>query len=402
MNRRTLLKMFSAPAVTRIPMRAAGVKVNRVVISGAGIIGASIAYHLAQRGVEVTILEKQRPGSGATQNSFAWLNASIKQPRPYYELNLMGMLGWRRLCTEIGGELQIQWGGSVRWAPSGPPVDALRQMVGQYENWSYPISLVDEAEFSRLLPGIAPGPFGAAAFCSMEGATDPMHALGMILKKAQQFGAKIEYPCEVTGLNLGGDRVSGVQTTHGPVEADVLLLASGVDTPRLAKMAEVDVPLRDSPGVLAHTSPQARILDRVVFPPGDTSIKQNPDGRIVAGAGSVVGSIADPGKEAGRKALRNAERFLEKLKGIEVETLTLGYRPLPQDGFPIVGFPERRPNLYIAVLHSGMTMAPIIGQLAAMEILDGVAVDLLMPYRLSRFGQGAPVLGPGQIYPGRN
>src|SRR5579863_9076115 len=167
MNRRTLLKLLSAPSVTRIPMTAAGVRVNRVVISGAGIIGACIAYHLAQRGAEVTILEKRRPGSGATQNSFAWLNASIKQPRPYYELNLMGMLGWRRLCTEIGGELQIQWGGSVRWAPSGAAADALRRMVGQYQNWSYPISLVDEAKFSRLLPSIAPGSFGAAAFCSM-------------------------------------------------------------------------------------------------------------------------------------------------------------------------------------------------------------------------------------------
>ena len=53
-----------------------------------------------------------------------------------------------------------------------------------------------------------------------------------------------------------------------------------------------------------------------------------------------------------------------------METVTLGYRVLPRDGFPIVGFPDRRPNLYIAALHSGMTMCPIIGQLAAMEILD--------------------------------
>ena len=139
-----------------------------------------------------------------------------------------------------------------------------------------------------------------------------------------------------------------------------------------------------------------------MFPPSDASIKQNPDGRIITGAGSEAGSVTDPSKEAGRRALQNAERFLGKLKGIEVETLTLGYRPLPQDGFPIVGFPERRSNLYIAVLNSGMTMGPIIGQLAATEILDGAAVDLLAPYRLSRFGKGAPALGPGQIYPGLN
>ena len=73
-----------------------------------------------------------------------------------------------------------------------------------------------------------------------------------------------------------------------------------------------------------------------------------------------------------------------------VESVTLGYRVLPVDGFPIVGFPERRPNLYIAAMHSGMTMCPIIGQLAAMEILDGVTVDLLASYRLSRFTKHTP------------
>jgi glycine/D-amino acid oxidase-like deaminating enzyme len=399
MNRRTLLKLLSAPLITGLPMRAAGAKVKRVVISCAGIVGASIAYHLAQRGAEVTVLEKQRPGSGATRNSFAWFNAS-KRPQAYYQLNLMGMLGWRRLCTEIP-ELEIQWGGSVRWAAPGAGTDSLRRTAGQYESWSYPISLVDETEFARLLPTVTPGPFGAASFSSLEGTTEPMHALAMILNRAQQFGAKMEYPCEVTGLNLAGDRVSGVQTTRGPMEADAFVLASGVDTPRLAQMAGVIVPLKDSPGLLAHTAPQARILDRVALAPG-ADIKQNPDGRIVTGTDFGASTITDTSKEVGMKLLQNAERFVEKLKGIEVETVTLGHRVLPQDGFPILGFPERRPNLYIAALHSGMTMGPIIGQLAAMEILDQVEVDLFAPYRLSRFSKGAPSLAPGQVYPGRN
>lgn len=387
MNRRTLLKLLSAPAITGFPLGAAEPTPNRVVISGAGIIGASIAYHLAQRGAQVTILEKSRPGSGATRNSFAWLNAP-KLPQAYYQLNLMGMLGWRRLCTEIGGELQIQWGGSVQWAPPGPGVAALRKKADQFEQWGYPISMVDQAEFTRLLPDIHPGSFGAAAYSSLEGTVDPMHALVVILHKAQSFGVKVEYPCEVTGLDMNGDRVRGVQTTRGPMEADVVVLASGVDTPRLAQMAGVAVPLKESPGLLAHSSPQARILNRVALAPG-ADIKQNPDGRIVTGVDFGASSVTDTSLEVGVKLMQNAERFIEKLKGVPVETVTLGHRVLPQDGFPIVGFPERRPNLYIAALHSGMTMGPIIGQLAAMEILDGVSVDLLTPYRLSRFGKHA-------------
>jgi glycine/D-amino acid oxidase-like deaminating enzyme len=88
MDRRTLLKLLSAPVITGLPVRAAAAK-DRVVIVGAGIMGASIGYHLAKRGAHVTILEQQRPGNGATEKSFAWINATFsKQPRPYYDLNL--------------------------------------------------------------------------------------------------------------------------------------------------------------------------------------------------------------------------------------------------------------------------------------------------------------------------
>lgn len=384
-SRRTLLKLLSAPVLTGVRLGAAEPRPQRVVIAGGGIIGASIAYHLAQRGAQVTVLEKQRPGNGATRNAFAWLNAD-KQPQSYYELNLLGILGWHRLCNEIGPELQMQWGGTVRWARPGDAASSYRKQVAQYQKWGYPVSLVEQQEFVRLEPGINPGAYGAGSFNPLEGTVEPMHALTVLLHKAQQFGAKVEYPCEVTGLDLAGDRVRGVQTTRGPMEADVAVLASGVDTPKLAQMAGFTVPLRESAGLLAHTTPQARILDRVVLGPG-VDIKQDLDGRIVTGVDFGPTASRDTSPESGRKLLANAELYLAKLKGVPLEFVTLGYRVLPVDGFPIVGFPERRPNLYVASMHSGMTMAPIIGQLAATEILDGVAVDLFAPFRLARFNK---------------
>ena len=387
MQRRTLFQLLSAPVLTGIRLGAAEPRPQRVLIAGAGIIGASIAYHLAQRGAQVTILEKQRPGNGATRNAFAWLNAD-KQPHAYYELNLMGILGWHRLCNEIGPELEMQWGGTVRWARPGEPATSYRKQVEAFQKWGYPVSLVDQQEFVRLEPGINPGPYGAGSFNPLEGTVEPMHALTVLLRRAQRFGAKVEYPCEVTGISMAGDRVRGVQTTRGPMDADVFVLASGVDTPKLAQMAGFNVPLRESAGLLAHTTPQARILDRVALGPG-VDIKQDTDGRIVTGVDFGPTVSRDTSPESGRKLLANAARYLEKLKGAPLEFVTLGFRVLPQDGFPIVGFPERRPNLYVASLHSGMTMAPIIGQLAAMEILDGVAVEPFAPFRLSRFHKNA-------------
>src|ERR1700720_4502219 len=134
MDRRTLLKILSVPVVTGLPARAAASK-DRVVIAGAGIMGASIGYHLAKRGAQVTILEKRRPGNGATEKSFAWINATFsKQPRSYYELNLLGIAGWRRLTVEFGGDLQIQWGGSVEWLePGNPEAEKLASRVRAHQ-----------------------------------------------------------------------------------------------------------------------------------------------------------------------------------------------------------------------------------------------------------------------------
>ena len=91
-------------------------------------MGASIAYHLARRGnVNVTLLEKSAPASGATRDSFAWINSTFsKEPQHYYNLNLQGIAAWRRLQKEMAAPPEIQWGGSVEWYAQGKDAEELR------------------------------------------------------------------------------------------------------------------------------------------------------------------------------------------------------------------------------------------------------------------------------------
>ena len=363
---------------------------QRIVVVGAGIVGASIAYHLVKRGASVAIVEAVRPGGGATEKSFGWINATFsKRPRAYFDLNQLGLAGWRRLQMELGGELKVQWGGSVAWSNTDQTAEELRENVRKHQEWGYATHLIDEDQLRMLLPNVTPGEFGAACHCEFEGAVDPVDALKALLRQVRELGGEVRYPFPVDGLKLEGGRVTAVQSGESSMDANIVVLASGVATGKLAEMAEVSIPLKESLGVLVHTRPQPKLIDRVVLAPG-VHCKQKLDGRvvvggqIVAGVGTADGEAPEPG-ENGQKILRQAARVLPGVRGVAVERVTVGYRVMPADEYPVVGFADRCPNLYIAAMHSGVTLAPLIGQLAALEILDGARVNLLDPYRPSRF-----------------
>lgn len=387
MNRRRLLELFGKMAAVsalpgfRLPDRRRG----RVGVVGGGILGSSIAYNLAKRGAEVTVFEKAEPGSGATSNSFAWINATFsKRPYSYYQLNRLGALGWRHLENEVGDALQVKWGGSVEWFDSPNAARLLRENVAHHQAWGYPTELIDENRFKALEPRVVSGDVLAASHSPQEGAIIPVAATKALWNEAASLGARMETGCEVTGLDVHWGELRGVRTTAGDFELDVLVVAAGVDTPKIASMAGLEVPLRESPGLLAHTKPMPELIGRVVLAPG-AHMKQNLDGRIVTGVGFAGAGSTDQSMEQGERALSKARAFLPQLKDAELERVTLGYRPLPVDGYPVVGFSEGAPDVYLAVMHSGVTQAPIMGQLIASEVLDDVRVELLEDYRLARF-----------------
>jgi glycine/D-amino acid oxidase-like deaminating enzyme len=121
----------------------------------------------------------------------------------------------------------------------------------------------------------------------------------------------------------------------------------------------------------------------VLAPVGN--IKQKPDGRVVAGSDFASGG-GDTSHAAGERLLKTMATVLPDLATAGVEKMTQGFRPMPADGLPIVGFPEKQAGVYVAVMHSGVTLGPLMGRLAAAEILDGLRAEPLAPYRLERFG----------------
>jgi glycine/D-amino acid oxidase-like deaminating enzyme len=384
MHRRTLLQLIGGITAAGVPSFAfQGGRRDRIVIAGAGIIGANIAYQLAKRGASVTVLERNKPANAATANSFAWINAQ-KQPFNYFTLSQVALGAWHDLHGEIGSELPVLWPGTIEWTSARDRAVRDAEVLKRFQQWGYPTHAIDEQRLRALEPNIVPGLVAAATFTESEGNADPVGVTEIVLARAQKAGAQVKYPVELTGVDSRDGRLRSVRTTAGDLEADVLVVACGVDTPRVAAMAGISVRLTRSPGILVHTAPQQRVVNHITLSPIG-NIKQKMDGRIVTGLDFGPTREEDTSHEYGERFLHRMSAVLPQLKDAPLDKVTLGFRPMPIDSHPIIGFPVGRRDAYITVMHSGVTLAPLVGRLAAMEILDGVRVQLLEPFRLERF-----------------
>jgi glycine/D-amino acid oxidase-like deaminating enzyme len=362
---------------------------------GAGIVGASIAYHLALRNVSVTLIDKSRPGSGASSHSFAWINAGAKSPIAYHDFNRRSLEMWDRFAQQLEVDVGLRWGGKISWEATPERARALKEMVWQLQSWGYPSRFINEAELRQLEPGLSPGPVAAAEFSEIEGQVDPQPVVDACVKRVRELGGVAQENTAVSGLSLtlNGNRAQSVQTSQGDIPCDVVVLAAGVDTTALAAMAGVNVPQEESPGVVIRTDPRPRLLRSVPVvyaPPIDAShqeihLRQTADGTVMIGEGSQESLSRDDSQAHANDLLARAVHYLPALAGAKAISVPVGYRPMPRDGYPVLGYAEAAPNVYIALTHSGVTLAPLIGELATIEIVDRARVEILKDYRPERF-----------------
>src|ERR1700761_2509490 len=128
---------------------------TKIIVIGAGVMGASVAYRLAQGGADVTVLEAARVGAGTSHISFAWTNAHKKPPKSYHDLNVGGMKAHAALADEFGGTPWWHGGGSLEWETE-PDRAAQRANVEQLLGWGYKAEWIDQKQLQELEPDIDP------------------------------------------------------------------------------------------------------------------------------------------------------------------------------------------------------------------------------------------------------
>lgn len=356
--------------------------VKTAIVVGAGIIGACLSYRLARAGLHVTILDAGGAHSGASGGSWAWLNAVSAREKSYFDLRQASLKAYHALEEELSGRLHIDWTGCLVWDDSMYSKDMGTPLQN---NWGGDARVVDANEIRTLEPLLTSPPEGAI-FSPEDGLVDGAQATQTLLDAAQSLGARCAFGRQVLSLTKEDGRVTGVQTDFGTLHADVTVLTAGTGIPDLLSPFDIALPTANRAGLLITTAPVKKRLTRAIWT-NTVHIKQLSDGRLVIGENQHAPGALDDPEATIDQMIDTTQKLLPALGVLSVEGTTIATRPIPGDGYPIVGAIPSLDGAYLAMTHSGFTLAAIIATLLSQEIMEGQQAPLLEPYRLTRFNQ---------------
>ena len=339
-----------------------GVGVRRVVVVGAGIVGASVAHHLGRAGAEVTLVDASLPASGVTGASFGWIGGPAGGDVPDASTALRGtaLADWRGLEAEVDG-VHVQWTGSVVWGADRVP--AARDLVPGER-------LLDADRVTALEPALRRPP-ALAVHRTRDGWVDPVVVTDALVDALRTRGGSVLAGVAATALVLDGGRVTGVDTTQGRLDADTVVLAAGAATPVLCAPLGMRIAVAPSFAVLVRlTAPSG--LVRSLVDTGELELRADGDGFVMSAAGHDGGlGRADLQRTGEQVRQRVCATFAVDPAEVTVTRVLAGARPMPADGLPVVGPLPGVAGAYVTVLHSGVTLAPAVGRLVAGEVLHG-------------------------------
>jgi sarcosine oxidase subunit beta len=381
----------------------------QIVVIGGGVMGASIAFHLARAGARgVLVLEKGTVGSGMSRRSGAIIRTHYtNDPEAQMALaSLRVFQNWREI---VGGSCGfVQCGFAILVPPQD--ADRLRRNVARLQRLGVKTEVVNERELARLQPGLTGDEGAVAAYEAESGCADPVETPRAFMARARDLGAAVEEAVAVKAIRTAGGRVCGVDTSAGPVDAPIVVLAAGPWSVRLARTAGVALDIRAQRAQLAFVARPAALAEgHLVLIDGVHGGYCRPFG----GDLSLVGKGADRedwADDPDRFDEANDPGFFDEVRTRLRRRLPVlaeqpyvrghaGLFDMSPDTRAILDQAPGVGGLYLAVGFSGtgFKKSPAVGACLAELILEGRArtVDL-RPFRYSRFAENDPIQGPDE------
>ncbi|MGB7873279.1 MAG: FAD-dependent oxidoreductase [Anaerolineales bacterium] len=374
-----------------------------VIIIGAGIQGASLAFYLAQRGVKALVLEKNFIGAGATGRSSGMV-------RMHYDVRQDSELAWvsfgyfKNWAERVGGESGFTRTGFLQIV-AREHEDALRKNTAMNQEIDIPTFLISAEDVKRLVPSFVTDDFDVAAYEPESGYADPTSTTASLMAAAKEKGARIAQDCAVTGMIAESGKVKGLNTSQGEFFAPVVVNAAGPWADKINAMVGLDIPLttwRHDIMFVGRPKEVGLSHPAAIDFPNEMYFRPESGGLTLVGLedGNPLGDSPEGDTDHASKGFveRAIERICQRIPAMEngyLHTAHGGYDGITPDQHPLLG--QAGPEgfyLQCGMSGTGFKIAPAIGLCMSELILDGESktVDISI-YRPQRFAEGLEIKG---------
>jgi sarcosine dehydrogenase len=376
---------------------------SRIVIIGGGVIGCSIAYHLAKRGErDVTLLERLQLTHGATWHA-AGLVGQLRSSSNLTRLMRYSAELYAKLEAETGQDTGWHGSGSLRLASSKARWQELRRSATMAKGFGFHVELVSPQQARDLFPLMDMAGVVGAAWIEGDGYVDPTSLTNAYAAGARAGGVTIIQNCRVTALKQRGRRVTTVVTDQGEIETECVINAAGMWGREIAAMVGTRVPacavehqyfVTEKSPKIPHGLPSLRDPDHNFY------VKPEPGALAVGGweANTPPWGADGIAKDFGPELLQpDFDRFaplaeaaamrIPALNDVGIRQMINGPIPITADGEPIIGLSPELDNFYLCCgFTSGIAGSGGAGMVMANWIVDGDPGMDLWPFDVRRFG----------------
>jgi sarcosine oxidase subunit beta len=368
-----------------------------VVVVGGGITGSSVAFHLAEAGVDACLLERSELASGSTSRAAGGVRAQFSDPLNIL-LGLRSLEAFAAFPERPGAEIDLEQVGYLFLLDRPEDVVAFEQSVTLQNELGLPSRLVEIEEARRLCPIAGLEGVLAATFCPLDGTANPEAAVGGYAAGARRHGANILTNCAVTGIAVEDGEIGSVETTLGRIVTDTVVCSAGVWSPEIGAMVGVELPVQPLYREVGFTGPDATLPEwiplTVDFSSGLYFHREGP---------GLLFGMADRDQEPGfdapapepewlEKVVEVADRRLPRLLEMGIAGGWRGYYDVSPDYNALVGESADVSRFLYATGFSGhgFLQGPAIGEIVRDLVLGREPFVDVTPLAVERFERAAP------------
>jgi sarcosine oxidase, subunit beta len=365
-----------------------------VVIIGGGVMGCSIAYHLAKHKARVILLEREpRLASGATGRCSGGIRHQFSNPANV-RLSIASIHKLKDFPDELDCEIDLHQDGYLFLITKEESLAHFRESVAMQNALGVSTEILATEKIGELVSHVNLEDVLAASFCREDGVADPHGVTTGYARKARELGAEIDLGSEVVAIRKEGSRITSVCTPIGQIATSMVVNAAGPWSAAIGEMAGVPVPVRPYRRHVFITHGFAEVPRNHIFVIDfDTSFYFHREGE------GVLMGMSDPGEPSSFVDAVDWE-FLDKVTDVGVRRFPplakasirrawAGLYEVTPDANPILGEAAQLPGFFLATGFSGhgFMHGPIVGELLADLILGREPRIDICPFSLNRFSQ---------------